>query len=493
MNMSRRQFLAASAGTLAVLSSATRAQSHKSVIVLGAGLSGLSAAYELAQKGYRVTVIEARDRIGGRVSTLREAFRDGQHVELGGETIGDGYRRFLGYADKFGIKYEIVPSDFATGGTVADLQKRITNSAVIGGKLYPSGSILDANPYKLPTAESGELPPTQLFRHIAAMAAEVRSDVSKLAAYDAMSLAQALRKRGVSDAMIRLMNISLNYNSIETVSMGGILWESRRRAAVGTKAVRVAGGNDQLTDALWKASKDLGVAFSMGVRVTKINYATKSVTVSVINSKGKSVYIEADLAVCTIPFSVLRTVAFSPALPREKQKTIDDLAYTRITKVFIQSKRKAWDERSLGSTVWTDTPCERIFNVAGKKGDERGIFTIWTDGEGAAIPERLDDKARVAWGKTTFGETLPFMKNGVETAATKSWTNDEFVRGAYSHFTAGQLSELQPHLKTPVGPIHFAGEHTAENAPGMEGALESAERAVREIMRLEGFLGGPRA
>ncbi len=101
------------------------------------------------------------------------------------------------------------------------------------------------------------------------------------------------------------------------------------------------------------------------------------------------------------------------------------------------------------------------------------------------MPEKLSDKSRINWGEKEFVKALPFMKNSIETGATKSWTNDEFVRGAYSHFTIRQLKELQPNLKTAVGNIHFAGEHTAEFAPGMEGALESAERVVKEIIGQE--------
>lgn len=481
MQLSRRElFLAAAAPLAARAGLGQTLPRGKNILVLGAGLAGLSAAYELAKKGYRVTVIEARDRIGGRVKTLSKAFRDGQHVELGGETIGDGYKRFLGYADLFGIKYEVVPSSFATGGTVADLQKRIATSALIGGKLYPSGSVLDANPYNLTPGELGDLPPTQLFRHIAAIGAELRSDPGRLAAYDAMSLAEALRKRGVSDAMIRLMNISLNYNSIETVSMGGILWESRKRASVGTKAIRVTDGNDQVPAALHSAAEKLGVKFVLNAKVSRIEYTNLAAKV-VVGSGGTGKEFAADRVIATIPFSVLRDVRFSPELPAQKQRTINELAYTKITKVFIQAKRAGWDERDLGSTVWTDTPCERIFNAAGKRGDEHGIFTIWTDGEGAAEPEKLSNKARIDWGKKNLGSALPFIKNTMEEAETKSWTNDEFVRGAYSHFMVGQLAAIQPHLKTAVGPIHFAGEHTAENAPGMEGALESAERVVKEV------------
>jgi monoamine oxidase len=187
--------------------------------------------------------------------------------------------------------------------------------------------------------------------------------------------------------------------------------------------------------------------------------------------------------ICTIPFSVLRDIEFSPVLPEAKAKAIKNLAYTRITKVFLQAKRENWDKQNLGSSIWTDTPCERIFNASGKRGDKRGIFTIWTDGEGANLPEKLSDKGRINWGKKEFVKALPIMKNQIETGATKSWTNDEFVRGAYSHFTVGQLKEIQPALKQNVGNIHFAGEHTAEFAPGMEGALESAERVVKEITK----------
>lgn len=475
MKFTRREFLISTGAIFA--SKEIFGQKKPRVLILGAGLSGLSAAFELAQKGFDITVLEARNRIGGRVQTLREPFRDNQFVELGGELVGDGYKRFLSYARKFGIGYDEVSSATETGGSVTNLNKGIGTSAVLNGKIYPVGSILSGNPYNLP---ENELPPTILLKHLVVMAGEVRANPAKIFEYDQISLAEALRKRNVSNEMIELMNISLNYNSIETVSMGGILWESRRRTSAGTKAVHIIGGNDLITKALFENAVKSGARFILEARVKKIAQDEKSVKVS-FQKSGKIEIIEADKMICTIPFSVLRDIEFLPALPETKAKAIKELAYTRITKVFLQARRKNWDANNLGSSIWTDTPCERIFNAAGKKGDERGIFTVWTDGKGAEIPEKLSDKARVAWCKKEFLKTLPFMQNQIETAETKSWTRDEFVRGAYSHFTIGQLKELHPHLKTAVDRIHFAGEHTAENAPGMEGALESAERVVREI------------
>jgi monoamine oxidase len=76
---------------------------------------------------------------------------------------------------------------------------------------------------------------------------------------------------------------------------------------------------------------------------------------------------------------------------------------------------------------------------------------------------------------------LPAAANSVEGGATYSWANDPWARGAYAHFLQGQVTTLRPHLGTPTGRLHFAGEHTAENKSGMEGALESAERVVAEI------------
>jgi uncharacterized protein with NAD-binding domain and iron-sulfur cluster len=147
MNLTRREFIFSASSVL--LSTKVFSQTNRRVLILGAGLAGLSAAYELVQKGFDVTIVEARKRIGGRVVTLREPFKDNQFVELGGELIGDGYKRFLNYARKFDIKFEEVSSASETGGSVTNLQKGIGTSAILKGKLYPVNSVLIANPYNL--------------------------------------------------------------------------------------------------------------------------------------------------------------------------------------------------------------------------------------------------------------------------------------------------------------------------------------------------------
>ena len=477
MKFNRREFLALSGVVL--LRPSIFAQKKSRVIVAGAGLAGLSAAYELSNRGFEVTVIEARDRIGGRVLTMREPFVDGQYVETGGELLGDGYKRWLGYADKFGIKHEEQTPETQTGGSVSNLQKGIGTSVFMKGKLFPQGSDFP-NPYNLSGDEASNLPPNYFFKQLQAIGSDLRQNPNKLAEFDKVSLADAMRQRGVSEQMIKLMNISLNYNSIETVSTGGILWENRRRMNIGTKAVKIIGGNDQLPKALFANAIKNGVKFILESKITQISHSENSVKISFQDQKGKNQTLEADKLICTIPFSVLRNINFSPSLSESKISAINSLPYTQITKVFLQGKRENWDKRNLGSMIWTDSPCERIFNASGKRGDKNGIFTVWTEGEGAKYPDSLKDSKLIARTKKEFAKVLPGMK--FDNSATKSWGKDEFVRGAYSHFTVGQLFSMQPFIKTPAGAIHFAGEHTAEFAPGMEGALESAERAVKEIV-----------
>ncbi len=480
MKLNRREFLTAATAAAFSLSQSVRAQNRGKVLVLGAGLSGLSAAYELARRGYAVTILEARDRVGGRIRTLRTPFRDGQFVELGGELIGNGYKRMMNYVRDFGVPFEEVPERFETSGSVSSLQFGTGTTAVMKGKLYPIGSVLDPHPYGLTGDEAKGLPNVILSVHLRAMAAEVRQSPEKLLEYDRMSLAGALRKRGVSKEAIRLMDIALNYNSIETVSAAGVLFDLRRRAAAGTGANRIVGGNDVMIEAFRKKVREAGVKIVLNARVRKIEQLKSGVRVSYA-FRARNDAVVADHLVCTIPFAALRDVAFAPALPPQKARAIRELQYTRVTKVYMQGRRFEWDRRNIGTSVWTDTPLERVFEMAGERGDERGIFTVWMDGNGAAPSEMMSDAARQIWARSNLTKVLPFMRGAIEQTATKSWTNDPFARGSYAHFLVGQLAALQPNVKTAVGNIHFAGEHTAETSPGMEGALESAERVVREI------------
>lgn len=480
MQLTRREFIL-SASVAALAAGRVRTQTNLNILVLGAGLSGLSTAYELAKKGNRVTVLEARDRVGGRIFTLREPFSDDLYTETGGELIGDNYVRFLDYAGQFGINYDELSAEPETGGSISDIQDGIGRNAFMKGQFFSKNEVIKNHPYKLKGEESQMLPPTLLGKHMRLMSNEIRQETTTLADLDRVSLATALRARGASKTAIKLMDVALNYNSIYTVSAGAALEDSFRRRNAGTVPLKAEGGNDRLPKALAAAAIDAGAEIKLNSPVVRIVRKENRIIVHVDAANGRSETYEADRLVCTIPFSVLRSIRFEPGLPASKQRAISDLDYTRITKVYMEADYAEWDKRSLGSSIWTDTNIEQIFSTTGKAGDERGLFTVWADGRGSEKLEKMDPKTRQSYATAEFERILPVMKGAVKTTATQSWSLDPYSLGAYSHLRVGQLIGLVPAIGAPVDNIHFAGEHTATGMPGMEGALESAERVVREI------------
>jgi monoamine oxidase len=489
LSLNRRQFLLASGAAMIGAGRARSQNGPRRVLIAGAGLTGLSAAYQLAKAGYQVSVIEARARHGGRVFTLRDQFADGLYVETGGEVAGDGYKRFLAYCREFNVAVDEV-----VGGESRAM------ATMMRGRIYQPGEAIDPHPYGLVGEEA--LPPPQLLaKHLRAMGEEAAANPAKLAEFDKLSLEDALKARGVSLQAISLMNVSLNYNGIGTVSAAGALWENRRRASGGTKAMRVRGGNSRLTDALSTAASRAGVQFIYGAAVLRVAHSSKGVLVwakdaeSLASLQERDRYwfynelpppLEADHFISTLPATTLRDIHFQPALPREKWSAISELPYTRVTKIWLQARRAAWDEAGYGAGLWTDTLLERVLALPGDPKATRGVFVVWQDGAPRSLPDHrsldhIDHSQRMQWVRKTLADELPRFAPAIEGGASVAWATDPWARGAYAHFATGQLMSLRPHLATPIGRLHFAGEHTAENSPGMEGALESADRVVAEI------------
>jgi monoamine oxidase len=479
--LNRRQFLRASGLAVAGGMAARSQSAGRRVLIAGAGLAGLSAAYQLARAGYSVTVVEARLRHGGRVFTLREPFADGLYAETGGEVAGDGYKRFLAYCREFNVAVDEVAGESRGLATM------------LRGKLYKPGEAINPHPYGLMGDEA--LPPPQLLaRHLRAMGEDVAAAPAKLAELDALSLADALKARGASPQAIELMNISLNYSHISTVSAAGVLWEAARRARAGTKVVRVRGGNSRLTDALAAAAQRAGVQFLYGQALIRVAHSQTGVLawtkeadqiagIDALQRRSQppsGAPIEADLFISTLPATTLRGVQFQPELPREKLAAIHELPYTPVTKIWLQARRAAWDEAGYGAGVWTDTQLERVLALPGDPKSARGLYVVWLDGQGHATIAQ-DAAYAMQWVRAKMRETMPRFVPALEGGAGVAWATDPWAYGAYAHFGKGHLTTLRPHLGVAHGRLHFAGEHTAETAPGMEGALESADRVVAEI------------
>jgi monoamine oxidase len=130
--------------------------------------------------------------------------------------------------------------------------------------------------------------------------------------------------------------------------------------------------------------------------------------------------------------------------------------------------------------MWTDTPIERVFPQRDPDGRLMSL-TCWIDGANAIALDARPEPEQVAFVLSELARIRPSTKDNLEVARIMSWAREPFSKGAYVNFHPGQVSRLKPVMGKPWHRLHFAGEHTAFTSPGMEGALESAERAAEEI------------
>jgi monoamine oxidase len=447
------------------------------VLVVGAGLAGLSAANLLAEKGYDVTVVEARDRPGGRLWTWREPWKDGQWLEAGAASGAATYKRMVKWCGTLGLELE---APLRATASPAELLLHLK------GETFPARELIERNPYGLPL-DLAKVPPSALMaRYVDPVAMKMRDRAAwtrpEWAPYDGKALVTFLREQGAPPAARALMARAPNCNSLESASA---LWAIREAAGLRlagvTKQLSVKGGMDRLPQALAERLKG------------RLQYETALVAVkrqgerltAFVENKGRAHPIETGHLVLTAPFPALLDVEFDPELPEGKARAIRELPYTQISKVYIQTKTRYYERRGLTSLLWSDSPIEQVFVDTPQDSDKsaRGLLHVWMDGEAATEIDGMADKKRLSYVLGMLELLLQGSRENAETVRFHSWNLDPWAKGAYCHFAPGQVASLHPHIAPPVGSIHFAGEHTSTVEAGMEAALESGERVVAEITR----------
>jgi len=191
--------------------------------------------------------------------------------------------------------------------------------------------------------------------------------------------------------------------------------------------------------------------------------------------------LAADRLICTLPFSVLRRVAVAPAFTPKKQQAVRDLLYTSVTRVYLQSRKKFWIKEGEALNANTDLPIKWCLDGAFGQPGPRGILESYMAGPEARRAAAMPESSRLAFTLTEMDKVFPGIRDHYEGGTSYCWDQDEWARGAYAWFRPGQMSSLLPHLAGAEGRVHFAGEHTSAWSGWMQGALESGNRAAREV------------
>jgi monoamine oxidase len=483
--MKRRDFLkqaAIAAGTLSAPSlntlafdqrSLERRGAPKKVIIIGAGLAGLSAAYELTHAGHEVTVLEARMRPGGRVHTLRDPFAEGLYAEAGAARIPNHHHFTLKYAELFGLTLDpFEPSDLPSVYHVR------------GKRIHVTPGKKSEWPYDL-TAEERALGVRGMRqKYIWSMLGDL-GDVTDpswprpeiLRKYDHMNRSDFWRSRGASPEAIALLSLGGIDDRAETWSTLFML----RNQALNQKFERyykIRGGNDLLPKSF---AARLSKKIHYSVPVVRIEQSAEDVKAIFLRA-GSHHTLTGDYLVCAVPFTVQKNIEVAPPFSVEKQRAIEQLPYLSASKIFLQSKERFWVSEGQSGFAMTDMPIGQVWDMTYKQPGTRGILQAFPISLHSRRVTEMPEKERINFALEQVEMIYPGMREHFEGGVTKCWDEDEWARGASSYYKPGHFSSLLPHVARPEDRIHFAGEHTSVWVDGwMQGALESGNRVAREL------------
>lgn len=389
-DVTRRKFLKQSAFALAGAAvlpniSIIRGAPAKKILIIGAGMAGLSAGYELAQLGHEVTILEARMRPGGRVHTLREPFSDGLYAEAGAARIPDNHELTLKYAKLFDVPLE---------------------------PMYP--------------------------------------------------------------AKLNALRFDDGRREVPIESFTEILGQTFG-SELGGKIARwskIKGGTDMLPKAM---AQRLGDKIRYNSPVVRIDQDAKGAQAVFLQS-GSPQTITADHILCAIPFSTLRNIELPKTFPERKRDVIRKLQYDSVTRVYLQAKKRFWEDKGLSGFAFTKDAVE-VWQPTWNQPGPRGILMTYARPGQAERIAAMKDSERISSTLDQLDGMFPGLRENYEHGTTKCWVEDEWARGAWAFVGPRDFVTAS----SAVGRIHFAGEHLSPWFSWMQGALDSSQRAVKEI------------
>ncbi len=418
------------------------------VIIMGAGFAGLSAAYALHKRKIPFIILEARNRIGGRVFSFEADPAEKLVIELGAEWVGESHERLRSLCDELKLDLE---------------NNRFESHLVFGGKYYKNNEWgyteqwhktfekLKAGFSKLTDAQQRELDSYDWWRWL------VNNGCS----------GQDLDYRELLD--------STDFGeSIRHVSAFAALAEYAESSPKNEMDYKIKGGNGRFAHAI--AGKVGMENIKLSHKVIKIEQGTEVVVTCANGEVFKGTRL-----ICTAPTFAVQQINWQPALPQAMQKAMRELQYARINKHPVLFKDRFWKDEAFDMV--TDLPAHYFYHATKNQLSSKGILISYTIGDKAAVvgANAKDDDWNARMVEDGLRPAFGDIKSKIEKQWNYYWGNDEFSHGAYALYGSGQWFTIRSTLNKPFLRTLFAGEHLAEWQGFMEGAIVTGEEAASRI------------
>jgi monoamine oxidase len=458
------------------------------VVVIGGGLSGMNSAMLLRDMGYKVIVLEAGEKVGGRVKTVDTV--DGP-IDLGASQIGRGYARVLDACQKFGL--ELIPEDrdlLTFGAHFMD--------SWIDPKTWES------NPLNKTVGNERRIPPMLMGQQVAAKfnpCHEVDDWLNpNLAEYD-ISMRELMHRKGYSEAAITLASSSVPGIGIDETSMLR-MWQEDTRGAIDRKLGvpgevhqrnhpfgeandhnsvnglasinNIVGGTCRLPMAMANA---LGDVIRVNKKVGRIEMSDRSAMVTCLDgSTFKSRFV-----ISALPFTMLRGVEIVGKPNPVAHQAITQMPYANTARLYMTVDRPFWQEDGLPPSFSTDGPMGMFWAIDNHTDTGRHRAMIVMVGKVGQEISMMDRPQAEAFVLDELARLRPASRGTIRLATYKDWRRDPLQLGCGFSLAPGQMNAFGRDMIKPWQVLHFAGEHTRRVDIGMESAFESGERAAIEI------------
>jgi monoamine oxidase len=459
-------------------------QLEADVAIVGAGLAGLVAARDLTRAGLEPLVIEARDRVGGRVRG--EEIGGGKVVEVGGQWIGPGQERIAALAAELGV--ETFPTH-DEGRHLVELGGKRTSytGALTDFRIELLRDLSRAiSPLALADLEQAR---ARLDRMARQVPLEAPWAAAKARRWDGQTFASWIQRNtrtGASRALLELATEAVWAAEPADVSLLHVLFYIHSGGGFnrllgtggGAQQDRFHGGSQRLPLLL---AEQLGEGrVRLGAPVRQIEHGDDGVVV-----RADGLVVRARRAIVAVPPTLAGRISYDPPLPARRDQLTQRMPQGTVIKTMAIYEEPFWRASGLSGQAASDLgPARVVFDNSPPDGSP-GVLLGFLEGrlarEWGARPAEERRRAVLAGHARLFGERAAHPEQFVE----RVWADEEWTRGCYGCLmTTGGWTEFGDALRAPIGRLHWAGAETATVWNGyMDGAVQSGERACEEVVK----------